>query len=87
MTRIRNLGLENADPLHSIRSASAYLGGCAEWSIRAWIREKKLPACRVMGRVFVRQSELDSFIKDGSSRSRPYRKRGRPKTKSRRRVQ
>ena len=78
MTKIKSLEQRNPDPLYSIPASSDYLGGVAQFSIREWIREGKLPACHVQGRVFVRQSSLDAFIKDGY-RPRPYR-RHKPRT-------
>jgi len=58
----------NPDPLHSYARSAEFLGGISDRSVKNYVREKKLRPVKIGGRVFIRQSELERFIKAGEQR-------------------
>lgn len=51
------------DRLHSIESASEFLGGVAEATLRVWLWRGRLTRVKVGRRTMIRQSELEALIK------------------------
>lgn len=52
-----------ADRLHSVKSASDFLGGVAESTLRVWLWRGKLTRIKVGRRTMLRESELLTLIK------------------------
>ena len=55
----------NADPLLSIAGSAEYVGGISPHTIRFYLKEHKLRRVKIGARTFIRQSELDRFIRNG----------------------
>ncbi len=60
--------VENRDPLLSITDSAAYCGGVSPHTIRLYLRFGKLRRVKIGARTFIRQSELDRFIKQGEEK-------------------
>jgi hypothetical protein len=56
--------VKRADRLHSIKSASEFLGGISESTIRVWLWKSVLHRVKVGRRTFIRESELCALIHD-----------------------
>ncbi|MGA7312648.1 MAG: helix-turn-helix domain-containing protein [Silvibacterium sp.] len=69
-----NLISKASDPLHSIQSGCAYLGGISENTLAQWLSQEKLRRTKVGGRTMIRQSELDRMIVDGGKSQPPKRR-------------
>ena len=57
-----NSDSEGTNKLHSIKSASAFLGGISESTIRVWLWKSVLHRVKVGRRTMIRESELRALI-------------------------
>jgi excisionase family DNA binding protein len=49
--------------LKSVEKAAEFLG-ISPWTVRVYLRDKKLPAVRIGRRVLFRQEDLTQFVED-----------------------
>ena len=56
---------QNDDRLYSVRDAAEYLGGVSQYSVHAWMSQKRLVRTKVAARTMIRKSELDRFVREG----------------------
>jgi excisionase family DNA binding protein len=57
--------MNNIDRLHSLVSASEFLGGVSKYTIRQWIGRGRLRRVKLGRRVLIRESELKRLIEEG----------------------
>ena len=56
------------DKLFSIERAAQLLGGISHWTVRCWLRDRKLRRTKVGARTMVAESELRRFLREQKSK-------------------
>ena len=52
------------DKLFSVERAAELLGGISHWTVRCWLRDRKLRRTKVGARTMVAESELRRFLRE-----------------------
>jgi hypothetical protein len=63
---IKNKPKEVSDKLHSVKSLSLF-SGTSELTIRNWIKEGKIQAKRIGGRIFIEQTQFANGLEEVKS--------------------
>jgi excisionase family DNA binding protein len=57
------------DKLYSVEAAAEWLGGVSTWTVRSWLSQGRLRRVKVGRRTMIRQSQLETLIKDNAGSS------------------
>ena len=70
------------DKIYSVKTAASdyFQGQISEWTIRMWLRDRKLEKIKVGDRTFVTKKALDRFVR--TNNPRPARERRKPRGKA-----